>query len=65
MTKLLSSADAAAILGVSPDQVPRHARRLGVGQKIGGSWVFSAADVRAMKKTVRGRAGNPNFSKKT
>ncbi len=64
MSTIYTSDTAGQILGVCRDQVPRHARRLGVGQRLGRVWIFTASDIAALRKSVKGRVGNPNFWKK-
>jgi len=49
---LLTTAQAAALLGVTPAWIRRLADRHGVGQRPGHDRLFSAADV----ETLRGRA---------
>ena len=47
---LMSSAEAARKLGLEQSHVRRLARLLGVGFKVGRNWLFTADDLKALRK---------------
>jgi len=51
----LTTNQVAAELGISRDRIPRLARSRGVGQRVGRDWLFTAADVEAMRDRRPGR----------
>lgn len=60
---LYSVGDAAKALEVSPGTIRDRARVYGVGAKtIGGTLVFTAADLEQLKQPT-GKRGNPTFGK--
>jgi hypothetical protein len=61
--KLYDTAAVCDQLGCDKSTVSRWATRLGIGQVLGRARVFTAADVRRIKRAWRGRAGNPNFGR--
>ncbi len=50
-----SATAAAAELGIDPSRVRRIAQRRGLGRKLGTVWVFTDADIAAMRVRVTGR----------
>lgn len=54
---LLTTAEAARELGVSPQRVRHLAASRGVGRRIGRDWVFTREDIEAMR--VRRPPGRP------
>ena len=62
MSKLFSTADAAAELGVSLRAVQRASLNHDIGTKVGKSTVLTADDVETLRGLVRGVPGNPTFS---
>jgi len=51
--KVYSAQQVADELGISSSRVRRIARMLGIGQRIGQVWVFTAADVARLKAYPR------------
>jgi hypothetical protein len=62
--QLLSASDVATAVGIQPRSVLRVAQRIQVGEKVGGTWVFSFADMKAISQAKYSSPGNPNFSRK-
>ena len=58
---LLSLKDAAQILKVDQSTIRRACTKHGIGQKV-PNWVLTKADVQKLKKVVRSKPGNPNFT---
>lgn len=54
-TELLSSTEMADRLGVTPDRVTQMARERGIGEQVGGIWVFSPEDEKKLKRRPSGR----------
>lgn len=64
MSTLLSAAQVAAKIGCDVSTVRRTATALGLGQQVGGVWVFSAADQKKLAEKIRpGQPGNPEIAK--
>ena len=53
MATLHWSDEAAVTIGCSKAYVQRLAKRHGIGQKKGGVWLFTAADVRRLQKRAQ------------
>ncbi len=60
MPDLLTTAQVAALLGISRDRVPRLARSRGVGRRVGRDWLFSPAEVAALRLRKPGRPRRAN-----
>lgn len=65
MLRILTTVEAAAELGTSPSSISRAARRAGVGvRREDGRLVgVSRGDLKAIKKLLHYKAGNPTFGK--
>jgi hypothetical protein len=60
---ILTTTDAAARLGIHASRVRRLAARYGIGQKIGPrTWVFTEADIAALRTYSTGKSGRPSRS---
>ena len=60
---MISTQDAAAMLGCTPQTVRLHARTLGLGVVIGRIRVLSKADVEKIGRAKHSQPGNPNFGR--
>jgi predicted DNA-binding transcriptional regulator AlpA len=57
---LLTTSEVAARLGIHRSRVLRLAKRYGIGQKLGPrAWVFTDADIAALRAHSTGKAGRP------
>lgn len=61
--ELLTTAQAAAELGLSEIRVRQICAEGKLGQRIGRQWLISAEELRQFKKVPR-PVGNPNFKRK-
>lgn len=50
---IYSAGDVARMLGIARQGVWYHTQRLGVGQKVGGRWLYSEKDVLAIRLHTR------------
>lgn len=62
MANIYTAQQASAELGIPVRAVQRIALARGIGSKPGRDWVFTGADLRAIKRAYRGVRGNPNFT---
>jgi DNA-binding MurR/RpiR family transcriptional regulator len=62
-TKPISTKQAAAQIGCDTSTVTRWARTLGFQNKFGNALALTKAQVNAIKRVWKKRAGNPNFGK--
>lgn len=46
-------------LGIDPSRVIRLAAKYGIGAKLGRDWLFTAADVDALRDRSTGKPGRP------
>lgn len=60
---LISSREAAESIGCNKHTINRWAKRLGIGQVVGVSRVFTGADLDRLREVVRDQPGNPNFGR--
>ena len=58
-----SGPEVAQLLGISDSRVYRLARRRGLGRQIGGVWMYTAADVAALRERPVGRAGQAYYQR--
>lgn len=61
MKRILTSKQVAEQLDVSHQSVTRWGSRLGFTDKIGSSFVYTVEQVRALRRAIPGKVGNPNF----
>ena len=61
--KLLSTTDAARLIGCSTATASRWAERLGLGQMVGAVKALTLEEVKAIEKKWQKKRGNPNFRK--
>jgi hypothetical protein len=54
---MLTTAQVAACLSITPRQVGHLAKQHGVGAKIGRDWIFTEAEVQRL--TIRPKVGRP------
>jgi len=62
-TKLLSTSDAARLIGCSTATASRWAERLGLGQMVGAVKALTPEEVKVIEQKWQKRRGNPNFRK--
>jgi hypothetical protein len=55
MPDLLTAADVAAALGLTPSRVRALARSRGVGRRVGRDWLFGASDLERLRERTPGR----------
>jgi len=63
MPVFYSIADAAEQIGVHRSTIIRTAHRLNLGRKVGRTIIFSAAEMKKLRKSGHFCVGNPNFGK--
>jgi len=61
MHNLISTADAAKLIGASKSTVLRLCRLHTVGSKLGNAIVLTPEDVEKLRGLYQGRVGNPKF----
>lgn len=63
MAKFFTLSEAAAQIGCDKSQTSRHARRLGLGLRIGSAIAVTAGELEILRKTIAAnRPGNPNLN---
>lgn len=64
MAIIFNTVTAAQELQCSPATISRWATKLGIGQDVGPSRIFTKADLKKIEKCKKDSVGNPNFGSK-